>query len=509
MQALSKKVKSSNRQCPLYATPTEVIQNCIIDMEQFTSCVKFWAKQSTSYKYPLFVKNDRMNYAKYGASAKTGIKALTVGNIDTEVWQTVNAHKNNLYTTKHGKKISKLEPHGFAGQFVLDLDESGFSNIDEIYNYLKENTLPLPLQITQTGKRSFHLVYRMETDRDPRNGISVIEVILFACYLFQIDAKDQSTDSLLSQLYNYGIDRSYIYQHPSTHKYRVPGSMKIKERERFTCIGKAYRYTPMKQSELWDMFSSHPSIDLLKEKNGITSSVVSIDVAKEQEEEHFIREVKRENIQDIEITEEIAAKEQLIISAIENDYWKEYIPIFIEKFSTVMSKKYAKKYAEWICKNLTFLKRGELYISQLRVAKELDIVQTTVSRHLKALIDGGFLKILGSYVKGKIPRKYGMGDLIQELFQTKVYEKLEEEYVAGETNDQMLTDIRILVHSGVETADIIKIVRMKMESRPYKKQRSEKDIKRAVGSWLNKTTKTIPDKSRLDLNRLYKTMRVV
>jgi DNA-binding Lrp family transcriptional regulator len=188
-----------------------------------------------------------------------------------------------------------------------------------------------------------------------------------------------------------------------------------------------------------------------------------------------------------------------------NDYWKEYIPVFIEKISEVLPKRYAKPYAEWLCSNLTFLKRDNMFISQLRLAGELNITQTTISKHIRLLINAGILEVKGEYVKSKIPRKYGLGSVMKSAVQKEnQFDVLTEEYASGTTNEQMLSDIRSLVHCGVEPEEVVEFIELKMTAKPRGRQRTSREIIHAVDSWIAKTNRKIPSSPIIDIEKYKK-----
>lgn len=511
MQALSTTTKKRYNKSPFYSPcDVELHKYCKLDLSALNDHLSFWERHAkkTGHKYPLFLKNDRLMVNKQGASARLAKSAYKNGHLDTQGWQYVNPFIKQVYKDWSGNHRSKLVPMRASNCIVIDWDYSQFASIEDLSDYIDKIGAFTPFMIVQTGYVSFHLIYHVELDKTPKTGLVNTEAMLIAASLLgmQLQKGSEIADEYYKNaIKEAGIDWHYLVTSPAHHKYRLPGTTKIKDYEHFLCKGQIYqKYQRFKQSELWSRFSESHTVEIL-EAYAATGQLI---VKPEPKILHLV-DFNAHDLQveprKVETIDQQIQKVESANTANINDYWKEYIPVFIEEIAKVLPKRYAKSYAEWLCQNLTFLKRKQLFISQLRLAAELNITQTTISKHLRLLVGAGILEVVDDYIKAKIPRKYGLGALMHAIVHKSIDEEsLVQEYAPGETNEAILSDIRQLVHAGVEESDIVDFIQEKLAGKPASKRRSPKEIREAVRLWREKTNRKIPSFAVIDIHK-YKT----
>lgn len=398
-------------------------------------------------RIPIHLANKRLSFNKVGGSLKTLKTAFTRGNTDTEVFAYVNKFRQ-VVNYSHGYPISSQVPIEVTSNCVIDLDHSWFDSIEKLVLYFEEHRILSPIYISQTGPNNFHLVYSFKIQMDKsyhvKDRLYREEKLAVACMVAGLNYEREILNKplMMSKIKAFGIDPGYLGQHPGWDKYRVGGSLKVKNGEYYKCVGwknDFYRYYFVADLKAW-MIGEDPwdSVDYRPEEN-----------------------------------------EELLT----NTYYKDHLQAIKDMVAEVLPAKYVDRYASFLCNNLTFLKQGKLFMSQLRLSSEFGIPQTTVSRHLKELIKAGVVDTDHSYMKTRVPKKYIAGPKIKALQSIQSNISLYSEYEEGVTNTQMLSDIRILVANGLDDAQVLDFVSKKMKKRPKHKRRSMKDIRCALRLW--------------------------
>ena len=435
------KTKTLNSKCKLYnhsKTPNTFLRP---DWEEILSHVE--SRPLVMKKYvPLHLANKRFGYNKIGGSLRTLKTAFARNNIDTEVFAYANIFKN-ITTYRKGIPITSMMPVNTPANCVIDLDNSWFRSIESLVLYLEENRILLPVYICQTGPTNYHLVYSFKQNKaaNPYDGIYREEKLALATMIagFSYEKEITNRTFLLQKLKAFGIDPSYLNQSPEWDKYRVGGSLKVKNGEYYKCVGWRnldYKFFYAADLRAW-MAGEDPwdNVDFIPTDHN---------------------------------------------DLLTNTYYKKHLDSIKDMVREAVPKKYVDQYADFLCNNLTYLKQGKLFISQLRLSSEFGIPQTTVSRHLKELVKAGVIETDNAYMKARVPKKYSAGSKIQALQSVQNGITIHNDYEDGMTNTQMLSDIRVLVAKNMEDSEIVNFISKKMQKRPKHKRRSNKDIRFAL-----------------------------
>jgi hypothetical protein len=324
---------------------------------------------------------------------------------------------------------------------VLDLDDTcGFTTIDEVLELYKNKDLPLPNLITQTGPSNFHVLV-LGVDNQ---WSSIHARVAYVSKLFDYDYKKApDMQHVRHDLMKLGVDYNYLCQGVAKHKIRLGGSIN----------------------------TNH----VIDGRPFITKTWVNTE-----------KSARYENVISSESIEEIKKK----FTPDPKDYsWKNKEEPFKRMLTTVIGRKYAKKYARFFCENLTLLRDGKLGIPQINLAERLGITQRCVSKHLQKMVTAGILKTdhqweFKSSGRGKC-KVYGIGFVtIHKIFEGRVIKKipdLSKPYnVNGETNNRLMSDILRYLQYGVDESSIIKISLLKLRARPPAKRRTAADIKNII-----------------------------
>jgi len=330
--------------------------------------------------------------------------------------------------------------------FVLDIDKFKHAgSVAEMVQYIKDKGMPLPHKIVQTSPRSFHLAYKITNtvlDRDD------IRPFAFSLVGAPSDAVQRLGEAGFKA--EYGLDLSYLSQNHKNHKIRVEGSVNTKNG--FVC-------------KAW----TNPDYVLFDVKTSVKPETV----------------VKKES--------------KRIVS-------KYYVRLYSDFLKDTFSKAMTIKVSRFFAGNSGHLAKGNLAISQMALAKELGIVQTSVSRLVKKLVRIGFLSVTnGNYnfnpVLGKVVcKEYGLGEALAayisdakadkaptvKSYVEKISEELLEDYEPGARNEMQMRDVRHLRYLNIAVED--KVEFLKEKNRDYvnnygKSSLTENDIRGVIDNF--------------------------
>jgi DNA-binding Lrp family transcriptional regulator len=446
-------------------------------------------KLSVHERQYVCLMNKRLSKVSPFAKERTWKTALKNGHTDTEVFSYVNNFKKVLRATKHGNTVTEYESCDVIQNLVLDIDNALFYGPESFVKFLEWHNLPVPSIISQTSIDSFHFVYRFKLE-DPSKGLTQKDALYLALMLTkkpfnESEPGNTAEDNINGLEGNYfTIDKSYIKQHPSNHKFRVPGTPKIKHgKDVFVCRGWASdRPRFVSQHELrvaagcYEVFGPVYKSEFHWSDGSYISGLEDICI---NNTTTTVNETKKYTKLEAPAVVKLAKK---VFK--ENDFWKNHIIDFQEEIQKVLPKRYASKYANWLAQNLTFLKQGKCAISQVRLAEELGITQVTVSKHLKLLVEAEVLWTNNFYIKNKSPKTYRLGFvMINRIYTIDTSYDIGKEYESGTTNEQFMNDIRYLRSSGIEKEEVVTLITIKMDKKPKSKQRRTRDIEKAVDRW--------------------------
>lgn len=441
-----------NQRIPFTQTDTGEIPGSIESLETFFNPVK-----DQKHIYVHTYSPDELRHRDFG-KPRTALKAYKNGHNKISVWQYANWLK--VVRVQKGR-IVKIEKIGKYEGFVLDIDNHHCQSIEEMIDFIKKNEIPAPSLVVQTFTSNFHIVYLA-----PR-GYWTNQRKKQLAYWFAGEkeklpsASEEMTKGERQIIAPSKIDLNYLQQMLNDDvycKFRVPGSVncktikdysssKVYTRKYFTCKGWANQNYD-KDDPLGNNYKS--------------------------------------------------VKKDIKSNAQPKAFWEKHIDDVYKKIRLHMPDKTAKKWAEYICKNLTRIKKGKMVISQDHAAKELNISQMSASRHLKILIEKGFLDIKQEYmyVPGKKgagrARVYKMGNVLSEILGISKranigknagnYDILKK-YVSGNTWLHFLSDIRYLYKQGCTEAQVVYLIEKKMKNKARKQYRGMLEIQKAYRQW--------------------------
>lgn len=371
---------------------------------------------------------------------KTLIRYIKNGHTDLGVWFFANPMEEKTVQAPWGWKktwVAKVKRN-----FVIDLDaRCGMKSIEEVIAHFTKMGVPLPGMITQTGPQNFHLLIYGKTNQ----WVRILDRVALACKLASIDMKSApDMQHVRLALQDKGFDYNYLCQDPGMHKIRLGGSINPNhindKNEPFI-------------TKSWINPDAHPEL-----------AIISDNPLKGKPRKK--KEKKKEYI------------------------WKSKVEPLRKILVPVIGRRYALKYAKYLCKNMNFLRQGVLGITQTKLAEEIGISQRAVSKHLKRMITSGLLFTDHEYVfsskKGEGRCKvYKLGIvLLNKLFDGYVLHEildLTKSYdTDGETNHRLLRDVKAYLYLGVDDDRIKKICLLKMEARPAHKKRTASDVQNVI-----------------------------
>lgn len=514
MNNFAVKQKKINK-CPLFV-PIESLLPKIYYSQQIRTLLPF--KLTSREGQYISLHNKRLGYFSPYASERTWNSGLKNGHTDTEVFSLVNGFNKVAAYTKRGTRINEYVPAGNADAIVLDMDNSVFSSPDQLIEYLKNNNMPLPRIISQTSPCGYHLVYRFQLDAGEkcvtREDSLYLGLMLSKVSFNQRESGNTAKDNIngLDNTY-FKIDKNYINQDPSGHKFRVPSSPKIKEspkgREVYICRGWVNRQpTRISQLQLRTIAGCYEFYGPLHRPELHWHDGSYIDGLEDvmfQEPKVLSRLPKpKSDVDYVEVSgSELLSVPEKQSKAISDGFWKAHVMDFQQEIEKVLPKRYAKRYADWLSQNLTFLKNGQCAISQTRLGEELDITQATISKHLKILVDSGILWTNHQYSQKKIPKYYRLGQLmINRIYTIDTTYEIGKEYGAGTTNDQFMGDIRYLHSAGLEKQEIVTLLDIKMQNKPKSHRRRMSEIEKAVDRWAENCEYKKPPFALIDFDEI-------
>lgn len=405
-----------------------------------------YLKPGSLYKFTIYSRfQDRWGYF---ICAKSVIKAIKSGHVDIDIWQHANLVQR-CYNKSKGTYFTSI--FGNTRHFTFDIDDHPYiDTIEDLRAYIRSRGLPEPAIISHTSDRNFHVVYY---GLGP--GYSFDDKLKFLCIFAQIDEPVDGKNDLLDKLKAHGIDFRYnnVYKdHPEQEKFRIPGSINSKRVDEY---GMSWGVSSWFNDEYDVEGFSLPEIPF-----------------------QVFKSVKKDTDQ----------------------FWKEFqkpIKTLLREQRITTNRAIAKQFAEILSDNITYLKNGELRLSQIRLAHVMGIAQPMVSRYLKRMVKEGILEVTEDYYFNsnspfnRKARKYGVGPVLKEIIETEYDRKKQERrkgktydltkpYVTGEVWEHMSTDIRYMCMMGFEFDQISKFLHIKdVESRETVKSgrfRTENDI---------------------------------
>lgn len=381
-------------------------------------------------------------------SINSGVRALKRGFDLADYWLYVNpiGTKRVLKTTP--KKTYSRQVKYINGQtynFMVDIDNSPhFNTLDGLIEYFAERKIPLPTVAVQTSENGFHVLYT--GNREVLSESFMTSVYLRIAGLDGIEYTDKAI--LREDLKRNGVDPHWLFTNRVEHRIRIPGTYNHKYIEKpFRC-------------KSWINPKPH------------TATTIS-------------------------------NASEVVFKRKENRFWNKYEkPIAALLESNGVSTKVAENLSIWLSQHVTFLKKGELSISQLMVSELIGISQQHLSRLLKELVKNGVLTITKPHIysdgmskEKRRPRVYAAGEKLMAILvppkkvPARVYAhpSLLRPYETGNTFNQMSEDIRILYRYGFDVENIVDFCYDKQNesswSRYGRDDRTKKEIWGMVENW--------------------------
>ena len=387
-----------------------------------------------------------------------------------------NKHKDidiflNPYPVIYNKKDKCWVPFmRYWDSWVMDMDNTPFSTISELLEWIGSTGVPLPIAVSQTGKRNFHVQYV----GNPGYWTAERRTHL-KCQLAGL--KEIPTDNrILSQLlqkYAY-IDPSFDKQNPLFQKIRLPGSVKLKGNERFIVLGwysDNYNindpYKPFKVDEL-----EQPVVKLIPVVESETDTGMYNKSISDKVHDKFYPIVERE-----------------VLAVLGNS------PT-------------AKGFAEVITRGLGHAKNKELFLKQTYLAEELGVNQCTISKKITMLKKAGIITETKVHVFKSIGheenrvKEYGIGPKLKyamgykqresvpasKTSTSRLLEVLKRDYEENERHSGMLDDIRASYVLGVKKEDFIELALSKLRDTPFDYWKTEGRIAASWDNWEDKVS---------------------
>lgn len=441
----------------------------------------------------IFFRNNRLGYIKPHGKVSSWNRALLKGNYDTEVWAYANPYKEQRIINERDQVRTEWKPQVTGCKAVIDIDGGSLKSPTELISYLEKYSIHIPQLITQTDKNSFHLLYEFNRDSictfqdcflKIQDVYGLGALIVNNISISDFDMSNVDINNWYSNQY-IKVDVQYLRQAPQTHKFRIPGSPKMKNGQVF--VTKGWKNPNPTKIDLYDH----------RVKYGFYKVYGPV----YREELHIGGMI----LDDFSIPESLTIpKEVKKLDESKEAHWEIHVPMFVEAMKGIIPKRYIIRYAKWFANNLTYLKKNECYISQTRLSQELDITQKTISKHLKDIIQSGILHTNHEFVRHKTPKVYKLGKIMfDKMYKTDEKYNIAEEYQTGQTNEQLLSDIRYLRSVGLKDDEIVDICVLKMEKKPESKRRSTREIEKTVKRWNEKCLYKRPDRYLVTPNDIY------
>ncbi len=439
-----------------YAKPTGATACCLTTVNKYFERDPIFYQKDSPIRFTVYDRS-KDKWASF-ITATAVMRMLKLGHTHLDIWQHAG-----MIDSKFDYKTKRMKNSVWGPTHYFSFDIDNIKEIDEIYlllNHIANKNLPMPSVVSQTNYNNFHVVYY--SSAKPWTWTDKIQ---FFCAFAGITNPPSDEKELYAKLAEAGIDMKYSINYrnsPEQEKFRIPGSINSK----ITSYSGGSFYVTSRVKE-------------------------NLDIG-----EWSIPEVKFEVVK--------KAKE------VTKEFWEPFVtPIrkAINDNGYTKDKQVAKVIARVLAENITFLRRGEFGISQIRLAKTLDMTQQNVSVIIRKMLRDDFLQMSiphhydANNPENRTSRRYRLGNklsLVLEDYYGKQAKKTEgkakydvtEPYVPGEAFDHVSSDIRHLALCGHSEEDIVDfLVTKDRESRDRCNSgyfRSFNDFRVMVRNWIPK-----------------------
>lgn len=371
------------------------------------------------------------------ASIKQYKETISNGWSDIEFW----AHLNPVIYSKSLKRFVEINE---TSNWRIDLDFFKIdgelcNSVDRLWEYLEKRNVLLPRLMVHTSENGFHLAYM-----GGKNYWDINRRLKLCCDILGLKSLPSSKKDIKEKFAAMGLDPHQIWSF-KRHTIRLPGSVHAKKDRTFICTS---RYNDNYNEDLKKFDDS----DIYIIKEALSNDEIERNKTKE----------KRDKVIADGVYSSVHNK---LLSAIKEEVG------FREPVLTMWTDLFSH--------NFTGLKRGIFAIPQDMIALDFGLSQPTISIHVRAMLKVGIIEVVRAHVfriggdsnKARIYRfskeflkKYDLENTSVNAKEEEIIESVTEEYDSdsGTLHDQYLSDIRNLIHGGVDKNLALGIIMVKL-----------------------------------------------